>query len=181
MGALQALDQDDAGRVRAAYGPNYERLVELKRRYDPDKHLPPESEHRSLTLEAGGMSVTLGDLSLLLGCARSGRRRSALSSRCMTPFGQARAVALARRVRQPLRPLLDHCVPSVCLDGHFESRRVVAVLGDRRLDDVLEQLGVERLEVRPAIRPNHRELVAVVRAHATRLVDIGGVPLETGL
>ncbi len=30
------LDQDDASRVRAAYGPNYDRLVELKRRYDPD-------------------------------------------------------------------------------------------------------------------------------------------------
>jgi FAD/FMN-containing dehydrogenase len=30
------LDEDDAGRVRAAYGPNHERLVELKRRYDPD-------------------------------------------------------------------------------------------------------------------------------------------------
>jgi hypothetical protein len=30
------LDRDDATRVRAAYGPNYERLVELKRRYDPD-------------------------------------------------------------------------------------------------------------------------------------------------
>ncbi len=30
------LDQDDAGRVRAAYGPNYARLVELKRRYDPE-------------------------------------------------------------------------------------------------------------------------------------------------
>ena len=30
------LDQDDSGRVRAAYGPNYDRLVELKRRYDPD-------------------------------------------------------------------------------------------------------------------------------------------------
>ena len=29
------LDHDDASRVAAAYGPNYERLVELKRRYDP--------------------------------------------------------------------------------------------------------------------------------------------------
>jgi len=30
------LDADDASRVRAAYGPNYDRLVEIKRRYDPD-------------------------------------------------------------------------------------------------------------------------------------------------
>jgi FAD/FMN-containing dehydrogenase len=30
------LDNDDARRVRAAYGPNYDRLAELKRRYDPD-------------------------------------------------------------------------------------------------------------------------------------------------
>ena len=30
------LAGDDHGRVRQAYGPNYERLVELKRRYDPD-------------------------------------------------------------------------------------------------------------------------------------------------
>jgi FAD/FMN-containing dehydrogenase len=29
------LSADDYGRVRQAYGPNYERLVELKRRYDP--------------------------------------------------------------------------------------------------------------------------------------------------
>lgn len=30
------LDEDDRDRVRAAYGPNCERLVELKRRYDPE-------------------------------------------------------------------------------------------------------------------------------------------------
>jgi FAD/FMN-containing dehydrogenase len=30
------LDADDAERVRAAYGPNYNRLRELKQRYDPD-------------------------------------------------------------------------------------------------------------------------------------------------
>ncbi|MEX0874089.1 MAG: FAD-binding oxidoreductase [Actinomycetota bacterium] len=30
------LDADDDGRIRSAYGPNFERLVQLKRRYDPD-------------------------------------------------------------------------------------------------------------------------------------------------
>ena len=30
------LDHDDGGRVRAAYGPNYDRLVALKQRYDPN-------------------------------------------------------------------------------------------------------------------------------------------------
>ena len=30
------LPADDYDRVRQAYGRNYERLVELKRRYDPD-------------------------------------------------------------------------------------------------------------------------------------------------
>ena len=30
------LDNDDASRIRAAYGPNYDRLAQLKRKYDPD-------------------------------------------------------------------------------------------------------------------------------------------------
>ena len=30
------LDKDDGGRVQAAYGPNWERLVALKKRFDPD-------------------------------------------------------------------------------------------------------------------------------------------------
>ena len=33
---VNSLDRDEAHRVREAYGMNYERLTELKRRYDPD-------------------------------------------------------------------------------------------------------------------------------------------------
>jgi FAD/FMN-containing dehydrogenase len=32
---MNYMSADDAGFVREAYGPNYDRLVELKRRYDP--------------------------------------------------------------------------------------------------------------------------------------------------
>ena len=30
------LADDESARTRDAYGPNYDRLVDLKRRYDPD-------------------------------------------------------------------------------------------------------------------------------------------------
>lgn len=35
-GYINFMDDDDGGRVRDNYGGNYDRLVELKRRYDPD-------------------------------------------------------------------------------------------------------------------------------------------------
>lgn len=40
------VDADELNRTRAAYGPNWERLVELKRRYDPDNVL-----HLNLNIE----------------------------------------------------------------------------------------------------------------------------------
>jgi len=32
---VNSLDEDEGGRIREAYGLNYERLRELKRKYDP--------------------------------------------------------------------------------------------------------------------------------------------------
>jgi FAD/FMN-containing dehydrogenase len=33
---VNALDQDDVDRIPQAYGPNYERLCEVKEKYDPE-------------------------------------------------------------------------------------------------------------------------------------------------
>jgi FAD/FMN-containing dehydrogenase len=33
---INFLTEDESSRIREAYGPNYDRLVEIKRRYDPD-------------------------------------------------------------------------------------------------------------------------------------------------
>ena len=35
-GYVNFMDDDDATRVRANYGTNYDRLVKAKRQYDPD-------------------------------------------------------------------------------------------------------------------------------------------------
>jgi FAD/FMN-containing dehydrogenase len=43
------LDTDDLDRVRVAYGPNWERLVSLKRRYDPDNVF-----HLNQNIDPGG-------------------------------------------------------------------------------------------------------------------------------
>jgi FAD/FMN-containing dehydrogenase len=46
---INFLTQDEGSRIREAYGPNYDRLVEVKRRYDPDNlfhfnhNIPPDA------------------------------------------------------------------------------------------------------------------------------------------
>jgi hypothetical protein len=38
---------EGADRVRATYGKSYDRLAKIKKRYDPAKPVPRESEHRA--------------------------------------------------------------------------------------------------------------------------------------
>jgi berberine-like enzyme len=46
---LNFLGDEGAERVRQAYGDRqYERLVELKRAYEPDELLPADPEHRAV-------------------------------------------------------------------------------------------------------------------------------------
>ena len=55
---MNYMSADDAGFVREAYGPNYTRLVDIKRRSRPDQPLPPQPEHRP---GAAAMNSQLGE------------------------------------------------------------------------------------------------------------------------
>ena len=59
---FQTADEDEA-RLRATYGANFDRLVEIKRRYDPSKRVPRQSQRRaSMRLEAErGFDVPVRD------------------------------------------------------------------------------------------------------------------------
>ena len=52
---VNALDQDDAGRIPEAYGPNYDRLRAVKAKYDPEnrfrrnQNIPPKNGLHSAT------------------------------------------------------------------------------------------------------------------------------------
>ena len=77
-------DDQEADAVKAAYGPNYNRLLAAKRRYDPGKRLPPQPQHRpELTDHLGSVPVRPGVRPHLLapdpGCSscRGQRRRRA--------------------------------------------------------------------------------------------------------
>ena len=47
-GYVNFMADDDQDRIRANYRGNYERLVEIKRKYDPEQPVPPEPEHQAL-------------------------------------------------------------------------------------------------------------------------------------
>ena len=80
---LNYLSDDDRGdAIRAAYGPNYDRLVQIKRRVRPGQRLPPEPEHRARRI----------------GSRRRGRRRN---SSLDTPAGRDPACG---RERAPAAP-----------------------------------------------------------------------------
>jgi hypothetical protein len=47
-----ARDNTEADAARAAFGPNFERLIEVKRTYDPGNLSRPEPGHRPLIIPA---------------------------------------------------------------------------------------------------------------------------------
>ena len=61
-GYVNFMADDDQDRIRANYGPNYDRLVDVKREYDPEQPVPPEPEHHAVTRSLGsGLRSGVGD------------------------------------------------------------------------------------------------------------------------
>ena len=53
-GYINFMQDDDYGKIRDNYRQNYDRLVQVKRAYDPRQSLPPEPEHRTIRNGPGG-------------------------------------------------------------------------------------------------------------------------------
>ena len=60
-GYINFMQDDDYGRIRDNYRQNYDRLVQVKRAYDPRQPLPHEPEHRAIGAAACGRpAATVG-------------------------------------------------------------------------------------------------------------------------
>jgi mannose-6-phosphate isomerase-like protein (cupin superfamily) len=63
-GYINLLDEKEQERVPLAFGPNYERLLDLKRTYDPDIGPPPHIHHQedeAFYIQEGELEFQLGD------------------------------------------------------------------------------------------------------------------------